>query len=325
VPPPASLWAVDPSDLLRGALLQLADSDSVRGAVVKAPISRGVVARYVAGEEVADAVRVTAELRATNRLATIDYLGEYTTDREHAEATRDTYLALLDALAEEDLARFGAAEVSVKLSAVGQALPRDGDAIALDNARAICEAADRAGTTVTLDMEDHTTTDRTLEALRALRVDFPWVGAVLQSYLHRTEGDCRDLATEGSRVRLCKGAYKEPESVAYQDGDDVDLSYVRCLKVLMAGEGYPMVASHDPRLVEIAQALAGHHDRSPDSYEFQMLLGIRMNEQKRIADRGHQMRVYLPFGEDWYGYLVRRMAERPANLQFFLRSLAGNG
>jgi proline dehydrogenase len=272
--------------------------------------------------EVVDAV---ATLRTTNRLATVDYLGEDVTDRAHAESTRDTYVRLLDALAEADLAAYGAAEVSVKLSAIGQAIPGDGDAMALDNARAICEVAERVGTTVTLDMEDHTTTDRTLETLRALRKDFPWVGAVLQSYLRRTEADCRDLATEGSRVRLCKGAYKEPASVAYQDGDDVDLSYVRCLKVLMAGDGYPMVASHDPRLIDIAQALAGHHGRTPDSYEFQMLLGIRPTEQTRIADRGHQMRVYVPFGEDWYGYLVRRMAERPANLQFFLRSLATKG
>ena len=316
---------MDPSDLLRGAMLQISESDLVRKAVVTAPVSRAVVARYVAGESVPDAVTVAGELRTTNRLATIDYLGEDTTDSVQAATTRDTYVHLLDLLAEADLTAYGAAEVSVKLSAIGQALPADGDAIALENARAICEAAQAAGTTVTLDMEDHTTTDRTLATLHALREDFPWVGAVLQSYLHRTEADCRDLATAGSRVRLCKGAYKEPASVAYQDGDDVDLSYVRCLKVLMAGDGYPMVASHDPRLVDIAAALAGHHGRAPDSYEFQMLLGIRMNEQKRIADRGHQMRVYVPFGEDWYGYLVRRMAERPANVQFFLRSLATNG
>ena len=316
---------MDPSDLLRGAMLQISESDLVRKAVVTAPVSRAVVARYVAGESVPDAVSVASELRTTNRLATIDYLGEDTTDAVQAATTRDTYVHLLDLLAEADLTAYGAAEVSVKLSAIGQALPADGDAIALENARAICEAAQAAGTTVTLDMEDHTTTDRTLATLHALREDFPWVGAVLQSYLHRTEADCRDLATAGSRVRLCKGAYKEPASVAFQDGDDVDLSYVRCLKVLMAGDGYPMVASHDPRLIDIAAALAGHHGRAPDSYEFQMLLGIRMNEQMRIADRGHQMRVYVPFGEDWYGYLVRRMAERPANVQFFLRSLATNG
>ena len=306
-------------------MLQISDSDLVRSAVLKAPVSRSVVARYVPGETVPEVVEAVGTLRTTNRLATVDYLGEDVTDRTQAQATRDTYVGLLDALAEQDLAAYGAAEVSVKLSAVGQAIPGDGDAIALENARAICEAADRVGTTVTLDMEDHTTTDRTLEALRALREDFPWVGAVLQSYLRRTEADCRDLATDGSRVRLCKGAYKEPASVAFQDGDDVDLSYVRCLKVLMAGDGYPMVASHDPRLIDIAQALAGHHGRTPDTYEFQMLLGIRPTEQTRIADRGHQMRVYVPFGEDWYGYLVRRMAERPANLQFFLRSLASKG
>ncbi|MBR7743317.1 proline dehydrogenase family protein [Phycicoccus sp. BSK3Z-2] len=316
---------MDASDLLRGALLQISESDTVRSAVVAAPVSRAVVNRYVAGEEVDEAVATTARLRTTNRLVTIDHLGEDVTDRAQAERTRDTYVTLLDALAEDDLARFGAAEVSVKLSAVGQSIPGDGDAVALENARAVCEAAERVGTTVTLDMEDHTTTDRTLETLRALRQDFPWVGAVLQTYLHRTESDCRDLAHEGSRVRLCKGAYKEPESVAFQDGEDVDLSYVRCLKVLMAGEGYPMVATHDPRLVEIARALAGHHGRSPDSYEFQMLLGVRDLEQKRIADRGHQMRVYVPFGDDWYGYLVRRLAERPANIRFFLRSLASNG
>ena len=306
-------------------MLQLSDSDLVRTAVLKAPVSRAVVARYVAGESVPDAVRVAGELRGTNRLVTLDHLGEDTTDRARADATRSIYVRLLEALAEADLTAYGAAEVSVKLSAVGQALSPDGDAVALENARAICETAQRVGTTVTLDMEDHTTTDRTLETLRALRVDFPSVGAVLQSYLHRTEADCRDLATEGSRVRLCKGAYKEPASVAYQDRDDVDLSYVRCLKVLMAGDGYPMVATHDPRLVDIAQALAGHHGRSPDTYEFQMLHGIRTGEQLRIADRGHQLRVYVPFGEDWYAYLVRRMAERPANVQFFLRSLVTTG
>jgi proline dehydrogenase len=265
------------------------------------------------------------ELRATNRLATIDFLGEDTTDRAQAEHTRDVYVALLEALSEADLSRYGAAEVSLKLSALGQALPKDGEQISLEFAREICQAAQRAGTTVTLDMEDHTTTDKTLAALHELRADFPWVGAVVQSYLRRTLADCRDLATEGSRVRLCKGAYKEPASVAYQDADDVDLSYVRCLKILMAGAGQPLVASHDPRLIEIAQALASHHGRSPDSYEFQMLYGVRPDEQKRIADRGNQMRVYVPFGDEWYGYLMRRMAERPANTMFFARSLLSKG
>ena len=140
----------------------------------------------------------------------------------------------------------------MKLCAIGQALPDNGHKIALENARTICRAARNAGTTVTLDMEDHTTTDSTLAILRELRKDFPETGAVLQAYLHRTEADCRALAYEGSRVRLCKGAYNEPEAVAFQDKLDVDKSYVRCLKVLLAGQGYPMIATHDPRMVEIA-------------------------------------------------------------------------
>ncbi|HEU4910315.1 MAG TPA: proline dehydrogenase family protein, partial [Actinomycetes bacterium] len=204
-------------------------------------------------------------------------------------------------------------------------LPGDGEKVALDNAYAICEAARAAGTTVTLDMEDHTTTDSTLSILRDLRTDFPETGAVLQAYLHRTEADCRDLAYEGSRVRLCKGAYKEPESVAYQGRRQVDLAYVRALRILMEGDGYPMVATHDPRLVAITEELAKRTGRAKDSYEFQMLYGIRPHEQERLARQGQRMRVYVPYGDEWYGYLVRRMAEKPANLAFFLRAVATKG
>lgn len=316
--------AVDASDVLRNSLLWMADSTTVRQTVENAPVSRSVVKRFVAGAAVSEAVDVTGELRQTLRTATIDYLGEDTLDVAQAEHTRDTYLDLLRSLADRGLAQEGKAEVSVKLSAIGQKLADDGGRIALENARTICEAARDAGTTVTLDMEDHTTTDSTLSVLGELRKDFPTTGAVVQAYLHRTEGDCRDLAYEGSRVRLCKGAYKEPESVAYQ-GNDVEKSYVRCLKVLLAGKGYPMVASHDPRLLEIARALAAHNGRSSDSMEYQMLLGIRPNEQRRIADRGDRMRVYIPFGDEWYGYLMRRMAEKPGNTMFFLRGVATKG
>jgi proline dehydrogenase len=171
-------------------------------------------------------------------------------------------------------------------------------------------------------MEDHTTTDSTLGILTVLRKDFPSIGAVLQAYLRRTEGDCRELSYEGSRVRLCKGAYKEPESVAYRHAEDVDRSYVRCLNILMAGAGRPLVATHDPRLVAIAGERARWHGRSPGSYEFQMLYGIRPDEQRRLVERGETVRVYVPYGDEWYAYLMRRLAERPANVGFFLRSLA---
>ncbi|WP_190822712.1 proline dehydrogenase family protein [Saccharopolyspora pogona] len=305
--------------MLRSTLLAAARSQGVRRLVEANPLTKPVVARFVAGTTPEDAVRATRALRDQNMYVTLDHLGEDTLAAQQAADTVRAYQQMLQVLSAESLA--DRAEVSVKLSAVGQFLPADGEKIALDNARLICEAAAAAGTTVTLDMEDHTTTDSTLGILRDLRVDFPWVGAVLQAYLHRTEQDCRDLAGEGSRVRLCKGAYSEPASVAYQDKAEVDRSYVRCLKILMEGDGYPMVASHDPRMVAIAADLAARSGRSADSYEFQMLYGIRAAEQKRIASEGNKLRVYVAYGDEWYGYFMRRLAERPANLVFFLRSL----
>ncbi len=304
---------------MRQLLLLLARSHRVQDLVTRMPVSSGVVNRYVPGEATEQAVAATQALVDDGLSVTLDFLGEDTLDEAQAEATVLAYLDLLEALSTAGLAR--SAEVSVKLSALGQALPDVGVKLSTENARRICRAARNAGTTVTLDMEDHTTTDQTLATLRELRKDFPETGAVLQSYLHRTEQDCRALAHEGSRVRLCKGAYNQPEEVAFQDKHDVDKSYVRCLKVLMAGEGYPMIATHDPRLVKIASALATRNGRMPGSYEFQMLFGIRSEEQKRLADAGEKVRVYIPYGEEWYGYLMRRLAERPANLTFFLRSL----
>jgi len=309
--------------VLREVLLSMSRSERLKQVATDAPPARALVARFVAGEKTADAVRATAELTASGRLVTIDRLGEDTLDRYQAEHTRDAYLELLGALGEAGLA--DRAEVSVKLSAVGQALPGDGEKIAHEFAAAICEKASSVGTTVTLDMEDHTTTDSTLGILRELRADFPSTGAVLQAYLRRTESDCRDLAHEGSRVRLCKGAYSEPETVAFTDRAEIDRAYVRAMKILMQGKGYPMLATHDPRLVEIGGALAVRNDRAPGSYEFQMLFGIRPEEQQRLADQGERMRVYVPYGDEWYGYLVRRLAERPANLALLARSLTSKG
>ena len=297
-------------------LLAAGRSPRIRAFAEEAAPLRPVVDRFVAGTGLDAALPVIAGL-TTDRLVTVDHLGENTTDRAGAEATVTAYRELLLRLAAEGLA--DRVEVSVKLSALGQGLP-DGDALALDGARAICGAAAEAGTTVTVDMEDHTTTDATLAAVVALRADFPWVGAVLQSQLRRTEADCRDLAGPGSRVRLCKGAYEEPESVAFTDRADVDRSYVRCMKILFAGAGLPLVATHDPRLVAIAQHLG--RDRP---YELQMLYGVRPDAQVELAAAGERMRVYVPYGTQWYGYFMRRLAERPANVAFFLRALASRG
>ena len=210
----------------------------------------------------------------------------------------------------------------MKLSAFGQGLPVGGDDVALQLVRPVAEAATALGTTVTLDMEDSRTVDSTLGVLAELRRDHPGTGAVLQAMLHRTEDDARTLAVPGSRVRLVKGAYREPASAALQDKADVDAAYARCLEGLVRGGGHPMAGTHDPALIERLLALVAETGRTPDSYELQLLYGIRPDEQARLAAAGHTVRAYVPYGGDWYGYFMRRLAERPANLQFFLRSLA---
>ena len=304
--------------MLRGALVRVSRSHKIKNLVTTAPVTGGVIERFIAGETSHDAVAVTRRLVAAGLLSTIDFLGEDTTDRTQADAVVVAYLDLLTKLREAGLSP--SAEVSIKVSALGLHL-RDGPQLALENAELIARAAGMAGTAVTLDMEDHTTTDLTLEILRTLRKEYPSTGAVLQAYLYRTESDCRDLADAGSRVRLCKGAYAEPESVAFQDRHEIDKSYVRCMKSLIAGNGFPMLATHDPTLIDIGLKLASDHGRQPKDFEFQMLYGIRPTEQQRLAHLGHAVRVYVPYGADWYGYLVRRLAERPSNLRFFARSL----
>jgi proline dehydrogenase len=305
--------------MLRRALLGMSRSEQIKNLLTRAPVTAGVVDRFVAGETIDEVVAVTRKLTGAGLMVSVDHLGEDTTERSHAQRVVTEYVSLLTRLSDAGLS--SSTEVSVKLTALGQQLNADGPEIALENAATICWAARRAGTLVTLDMEDHTTTDATLQALSVLRTEFPDTGAVLQSYLRRTEGDCRDLAYAGSRVRLCKGAYAEPESVAFTDSHEVDLSYVRCLKVLMAGKGYPMLATHDPTLIEIGRTMARSLGLTADDFEFQMLYGIRPTEQRRLADLGHRVRVYLPYGTDWYAYLIRRLAERPANVAFFARSL----
>jgi proline dehydrogenase len=200
----------------------LSRSDKVKNLVTALPVSSGIVSRYVPGEATSDAVQASGELIEAGLHVSLDFLGEDTLDRQQADHTVSAYVDVLVALSEKGFSRN--VEVSVKLSAIGQALADSGEKVALENARTICHAARNAGTTVTVDMEDHTTTDSTLGILRELRKDFPETGGVLQAYLRRTEADCRDLAYEGSRVRLCKGAYNEPESVAIVDRLEVDNS-----------------------------------------------------------------------------------------------------
>lgn len=308
---------------LRPAMLAASRADGLRRVVERSTLTRRVVRRFVPGEGLDGVLDVVAALRDSGRYISIDYLGENVVDADDAVATVRAYLELLDALGRRGDGVFDGVrplEVSVKLSALGQSLDRDGQKIALENARTICERAEAVGVWVTVDAEDHTTTDSTLSISGDLRVDFPWLGTVLQAYLRRTHGDCAELASVGARIRLCKGAYDEPASVAYRAAADVTDSYLRCLRALMAGHGYPMVASHDPAIIDAVPALAGEF--GCEAFEYQMLYGIRDDEQLRLAEAGNRVRVYVPFGTEWYGYFMRRLAERPANLGFFLRALA---
>jgi proline dehydrogenase len=313
---------------LRPAIMAASRREGLRRAAEGLPVTRRVVHRFVPGETIESALNSVVALRESRRLVSIDYLGEDVCDADDADAAVQTYLDLIEKLGHlRDLGdrAIRPLEVSVKLSALGQFLQRDGEKIARENAWSICDAAQRAGVWVTVDAENHTTTDSTLSIVRDLRAEFGWLGTVLQAYLRRTLGDCEEFATSGARIRLCKGAYDEPASVAHRGRDEVTDSYLACLRVLMAGSGYPMVASHDPAIIDAVPDMVRESGRGTGDFEYQMLYGIRDDEQRRLADAGNQVRVYVPFGTQWYGYFMRRLAERPANLTFFLRALARRG
>lgn len=293
--------------VLRQAMLALSKSRRAERLVTTSPLTADVVARYVAGRGAGDAAATVQELTRKGLLVTVARLGEEVTDEEGAEAAVGAYLSLLDRLP-------AGADVSVKLTALGLRLSQR---LALGHADRICAAAAARGLTVTLDAEEHDTVAGLHAVHTALRREHPDVGVVVQAYLPDSLDRCEKLS--GARVRLCKGAYTAPG--AYARRADIDRSFVRCLRVLMAGTCYPMVATHDPRLLRIAATLAVLDGRDQTGYELQMLYGVRPAEQARQAQLGARMRVYVPYGDDWYPYLVRRLAERPGNLAFFLRSL----
>ncbi|MER6510175.1 proline dehydrogenase family protein [Nonomuraea sp. NPDC001636] len=293
--------------MLRQAMLAVSKSERAERVITTSPLTRDVVKRYVA-DDVGEVIR---ELAHEGLLVTVDHLGEEVTDRRQAEAAVREYLALLDRLPP-------GGDASVKLTALGLRLSEQ---VALDNAATICEAAAARGITVTLDAEEHDTIGGLHFVHATLRKEHPDVGIVVQAYLPDALERCEKLA--GARVRLCKGAYTAPG--AYSRPADVDRSFVRCLKILMAGTGYPMIATHDPRMIQIASTLAVLDGRDVNGFEYQMLYGVRPGEQRRLAGLGGQVRVYVPYGADWYAYLMRRLAERPRNLAFFLRSLLSRG
>jgi len=304
--------------VLRETLLRLSTSPAIGRGLERLPVSRRVVRRFVAGETPADVLPVLQRLEAGGLLTAVTYLGENVTTTAAASAATDVYIRLLD---EAQRRRLGVTP-SVKLTHLGLDLGED---VALANAERVLE---RAGDSVVwIDMEGSAYTDRTLAIYRRLRRRWPRVACVLQAYLRRTEKDLRALVPGGLRMRLCKGAYREPASHAFPRKADVDRNYARLAGMLLSREAqaagaYAAFATHDERLIRVIADRAKEFGLGPDRYEFQMLHGIRSELHRTLVDLGVRLRVLVPFGEDWYGYFVRRLAERPANLRFFLTHLA---
>jgi proline dehydrogenase len=303
-----------PHRTLRSLLISLSHRPSVARLAVRSPLTRPVVARFVAGESLDEALAAIAALDRAGLRTTVDVLGESVTSPEHAAAAVDRYLATIAALSERGLDP----NVSVKLTQMGLEIDRD---LCRANVMRIVEAARGVGGFVRFDMEDHARTDATLETWRAAHEAYPQVGVVIQSALRRSSADVDAIIAVGGRIRLCKGAYDEPGSVAYRTKTAVDANYARLMERLLTADVHPALATHDPRLIARAIEITERGRIGRDRFEFQMLYGIRRDLQRRLVDRGYTVRVYVPYGREWYPYFMRRLAERPANVAFMLRAI----
>ena len=302
--------------LARSVLLHLADNKQVETLVRRNGWSSRVARRFVAGETIEEAMPPVAELNAKGITASLDLLGESVRNEAQVTATLDTYVRLFQVIRERSLG----ANVSVKLTALGLDIDEE---LCLGNVTRLLEAAG-PDQFVRIDMESSAYTQRTLDLFERLWTGprgFRNVGVVIQSYLRRSADDVERLIELGARVRLCKGAYKEPETVAFPDKADVDSSYVRLMQRLLRDGVYPGIATHDEAMIRATRSYAADTKITPDRYEFQMLYGIRRDLQVSLVKEGYRMRVYTPFGTYWYPYLMRRLAERPANMIFVLKNM----
>jgi proline dehydrogenase len=269
--------------------------------------------RFIAGESIEEAIAAAREVEGRGFLQTLDYLGESVTSLAAADAATREYLRIIDAVVASGIGR----NLSLKLTQLGLDVDR---ASAIDNLRRIFDSAD--GFFLRIDMESSAYTDVTLDIFETLwNHGYRNMGVVLQSELHRSEKDARRVIALGARIRLVKGAYREPKAIAYQKKADVDAAYVRLLKLLLSEGNYPAIATHDPAMIDIAKQHAAQHKIAPDRFEFQMLYGIRRDIQHALVADGYRVRVYIPFGREWFPYFMRRLGERPANVAFVLRSV----
>jgi len=301
--------------MLRRALLTLSESARVRAFAQHHPVGRRTSRRFVAGETLDDALGAVERLGRAGVLLSLNHLGEKTATLEEAAAAAVAYQEILERLR----GRREDCYVSVKLTQLGL----DGNPeAAIAHLRRILDAARPAGTFVRVDMEHSVYVDQTLEALLRLRAEgYEALGAVIQAYLYRSAADLERLLAAGIRIRLVKGAYMEPPAIAYPRKPDVDVNYLRLQERLLADAGYHAMATHDERIVLAAVDQARRLGKSPDRYEFQMIYGVRRDLQDRLRQEGHRVRIYIPYGTQWYPYFMRRLAERPANVAFILRNL----
>lgn len=304
--------------MLRRFLLYLSVAGWARQLVTRLWIGRRVARRFVAGETLDDALRVSKALNGKGLLVSLDYLGESVTSEADVQHVVATYRALVGRIAEEQVQ----AGVSLKLTHLGLDIRED---LCVASLRQILGDAKARNIPVTIDMESSDYTDRTLRVYRTLRdeYDFDNVGTVIQAYLYRSKDDMKALAAEGATIRLCKGAYLEPPSVAFPDKADVDRQYVEIMTDFLDAPPPALlqIATHDEAIIQAAETLVKQKALAKGRYEFQMLYGIRGQRQDALAAAGYDVRIYVPFGEAWYPYLMRRLAERPANLWFFARSI----
>lgn len=306
--------------MLRSLLLSLSQSRPSRSFLTWFPLSRAAARRFVAGEKLYDITGVVAKLKVQGVQVTVDHLGENVGNRDDAARAADAYLSLLDALDKAGLK----SHISVKLTQFGLDLSHD---ICLANLRRVAERAQAQGTFVRVDMESSAYTDRTLEAVRIVRrMGYTNVGAVIQAYLFRSADDIDSLCRDGIRVRLCKGAYQESADVAFPLKADVDSNYIKLSQTLLSAtrdnpDLYPALATHDEAMITAAKQYCRLNDIPANAFEFQMLYGIRRDLQEQLLKDGYNVRVYVPYGTEWYPYFMRRLAERPANLIFFITNL----
>jgi proline dehydrogenase len=299
---------------MRALLLRLSESKRLAPLMMHNGASRRVARRFVAGETLDDAVEAAREVNRRLQLASLDLLGENVSDEAGARRAAEGYLAVFDRIAQERLD----ANVSLKLTQLGLDLSED---LCLELLEKIVAHATSQGNFVRIDMEGSAYTQRTVEIAKRVRAKYTGVGTVMQAYLYRTEKDVQDLLATGCRLRLCKGAYKEPPDVAFPKKSDVDANYVKLMKTLLPSGIYHGIATHDPAMIEATKDFAREQNIKRDQFEFQMLYGIRADLQEKLVRDGFRVRVYIPYGVDWFPYFMRRLAERPANVAFFLRNL----